>query len=172
MEEELKIYDGWLRNFEKTDKMYQEFYKDDVYYVNLHIIYINKSNEIEKVASKQILLQTPNFLSKKETIQILTTYSIDNNIRYNLLDILKCNITLDCDDIPHFLKNTNIEPSQILQTIKDMDDMKFEKTITMFQDLNDIIFIFNERNMSKKTKRNFIHKISNHKKTIKLRPSL
>ena len=30
-----KLDDEWINNFEKTDKLYQEFYKDDVYYINL-----------------------------------------------------------------------------------------------------------------------------------------
>ena len=44
-----KLNDDWIVNFEKTDKLYQDFYKDDLYYINLKIIYINRNNEIEKV---------------------------------------------------------------------------------------------------------------------------
>ena len=47
LDEELN--DEWINNFEKTDKFYQEFYKDELYYINLKFVYINKSNEIEKI---------------------------------------------------------------------------------------------------------------------------
>ena len=44
-----KLNDDWINNFEKTDKLYQDFYKDDVYYANLQFIYLNRSNEIDKI---------------------------------------------------------------------------------------------------------------------------
>ena len=30
--------DEWINNFNKIDKLYKDFYKDDLYYVNLKII--------------------------------------------------------------------------------------------------------------------------------------
>lgn len=41
--------DDWICNFEKNDKLYKDFYKDDVYFINLHIVYVNKNYEIEKL---------------------------------------------------------------------------------------------------------------------------
>ena len=29
--------DEWINEFEKTDKLYQDFYKDDLYYINLKL---------------------------------------------------------------------------------------------------------------------------------------
>ena len=43
-----ELNDEWINNFEKTDKLYQDFYKDDLYYVNLKFVYLkvlNLSNE-------------------------------------------------------------------------------------------------------------------------------
>ena len=51
-----KLNDDWIVNFEKTDKLYQDFYKDDLYYINLKIIYINRNNEIEKVKQESFLM--------------------------------------------------------------------------------------------------------------------
>ena len=34
--------DEWIVHFEKTDKLYEHFYKDDVYYINVRVIYINR----------------------------------------------------------------------------------------------------------------------------------
>ena len=42
MENEYKLDDEWINNFEKSDQLYKDFYTDDVYYTNLHLIYINK----------------------------------------------------------------------------------------------------------------------------------
>ena len=44
-----ELNDDWINNFEKTDKLYQDFYKDDLYYVNLKFVYLNRENEIEKI---------------------------------------------------------------------------------------------------------------------------
>ena len=44
-----KLDDEWIKKFDNNDKLYHEFYKDDLYYVNLRIIYINRDNEIEKL---------------------------------------------------------------------------------------------------------------------------
>ena len=33
-DENNKLDDDWINNFEKTDELYQDFYKDDLYYIN------------------------------------------------------------------------------------------------------------------------------------------
>ena len=63
----------------------------------------------------------------------------------------------------------------ILTVIKNIDAIKFEKSINMLQDLNDIIFLFYEKSTElKKKDPNTITKkidlsINNKKKTIKKR---
>jgi hypothetical protein len=44
-----KLNDDWINNFEKTDKLYQDFYRDDLYYINLKFLYVNRENFIEKI---------------------------------------------------------------------------------------------------------------------------
>ena len=55
-----KLDDDWINNFENTDKLYKDFYKDDLYYVNLRVIYINRENEIEKLKQESFLMSKPN----------------------------------------------------------------------------------------------------------------
>jgi hypothetical protein len=104
-----ELNDEWINNFEKTDKLYQDFYKDDLYYVNLNFVYVNRENEIEKINQESFLMSSPNYISREEIIQILKGSSIDNNKRYSLLSILKYNITLDADEIKNFLLYSNEE---------------------------------------------------------------
>ena len=66
-----KLNDEWINNFEKTDKLYQDFYKDDLYYVNLKFVYVNRENEIEKINQESFLMSNPNYISREEIIQIL-----------------------------------------------------------------------------------------------------
>ena len=48
----------------------QDFYKDDLYYVNLKFIYVNRENEIEKINQESFLMSNPNYISREEIIQI------------------------------------------------------------------------------------------------------
>ena len=169
-----ELNDEWINNFEKTDKLYQDFYKDDLYYVNLKFIYVNRENEIEKMNQESFLMSSPNYISREEIIQILKGSAIDNNKRYSLLSILKYNILLDADDIKNFLLHSDKERNY-LNIVKNIDAISFEKSISMFQDLNDLIFIFYEKSEELKkidpnnvTKKIYLRSKIN-KKTIKKR---
>jgi hypothetical protein len=142
-----KLNDDWINNFEKNDKLYQDFYKDNVYYTNIDIIYINNENEIEKIKQESFLMSVENCITRDELIGLLKKNSIDNNKRYSLMSILKYNITLEDNDIKNFLLSTNSSDynEHFLTINKHIDTIKFEKTINMFQDLNNIYFIFYEK---------------------------
>jgi hypothetical protein len=142
-----KLNDDWINNFEKNDKLYQDFYKDNVYYTNIDIIYINNENEIEKIKQESFLMSVENCITRDELIGLLKKNSIDNNKRYSLMSILKYNITLEDNDIKNFLLSTNSSDynEHFLTINKHIDTIKFEKTINMFQDLNNIYFIFFEK---------------------------
>jgi hypothetical protein len=171
MENELN--DDWINTFDKTDKLYQEFYKDDLYYINLKLLYVNRDNQIEKIKEESLLLSVPNLISREEILQILKKSTNDGNRRYSLLSILRYNITLDADDIKNFLINQP-EERNFLTTIHNIDKIPFEKTIHMMQDLNDLILIFYEKSDELKkvdsnncTKKVYLRSLSSKKKTIK-----
>ena len=142
-----KLNDDWISKFEKNDKLYQDFYKDNVYYTNIDFIYINKENEIEKIKQESFLMSVENCITRDELIGLLKRNSIDNNKRYSIMSILKYNINLEDDDIKNFLLSTNSSDynQHFLTVNKHIDIIKFEKTINMFQDLNNIYFIFYEK---------------------------
>jgi hypothetical protein len=146
MSEEL-LNDNWLINFEKTDKLYEDFYKDDVYYTNITFIYINKDNEIEKISEESFLLSKPNFILREEIIGMLKKTLCDNQRKYTLFSILKYNITLAPENIRDYLfySHNENDNDNYLTIIKNIDTIFFEKTINTFQDLNDVFFIFCEK---------------------------
>jgi hypothetical protein len=170
----IELNDDWITDFEKTDKLYQDFYRDDLYYINLKLIYVNRANEIEKIKQESFLMSIPNFISREEILQILKNSSQDNEINYSLLSILRYNNTLEVDDIKNFIMYPN-EDTNFLTIIKNIDTISFEKTINMFHDLNDLILIFYEKsqelkkiNPNNSTKKIYIRSNTN-KKTIKKR---
>jgi hypothetical protein len=167
--------DEWIVHFEKTDKLYEHFYKDDVYYINVRVIYINRENEIDKIKHESLLMKNVNKISREEVIQLLKKNSTDNNRLYTLLAILRYNINLEPDEVKHYVTyGGNIE--KYLSIIKNIDTITFDKTINMFQDLNDLIFIFYEKsnelkkpNDYNRTKKIYLNSLNTNKKTIKKR---
>ena len=169
-----ELNDDWINKFDKMDKLYEDFYKDDLYYTNLKFIYINRNNEIEKINQESFLMTTPNKILREEILQILKKSLIDNNRKYSLLSILKYNVTLDVDDIKNYLLYSN-ENKDFLTIVKHIDEITYEKTISMLQDLNDLIFLFYEKskeiqktNPNSSTKKIHLHS-NTHKNTIKKR---
>ena len=170
-----ELNDDWIYNFEEKDKLYKDFYKDNLCYVNIDFIYINKNNEIEKIKQEPFLMSEQNSITRDELIGLLKRNSIDNDKRYSLLSILKYNITLDSDDIKNFLTASDLSHyNELFLTInKHIDTIFFEKTINKFQDLNNLYFIFYEKNddakkrdLNNATKRIYLGILTN-KKTIK-----
>ena len=116
-------------------------------------------------------MSTPNCICREEIIEILIKSSLEDNRKYSLLSILKYNITLEPDEIKHYLSDYS---SNYLNIVKNIDTIYFEKTINMFHDLNDIIIIFYEKSNELKefdpknsTKRIYIRSLNSKKKTIK-----
>lgn len=165
--------DEWINEFNKTDKLYEDFYKDDLYYINLRVIYVNRENEIDKITHESYLMKNPNKILNEEILEILKKNSIDNDRRYTLLSILRYNINLEPDDIKNYLKDG--ENKDYLSVIKNIDTITFERTINMFHDLNDLILIFYEKSKELKkhvnnlTKKIYLRSLSSNRKTIKKR---
>jgi hypothetical protein len=170
--EKEKLDNKWIIEFEKKDKLYQDFYTDDLYFINLNFIYIQKNMEIEKTREETFFMKTPNIISREEIIDLLKKNALDGNNKYSIFSLLKFNFSLKPEDLHFFLKNSNNKyNSEFLTSIKHIDTIVFEKTINMFQDLNTLYFIFIEKSLqltidNKKalTKKIYLHLLK-HKKT-------
>ena len=70
-----------------------------------------------------------------------------NQIKYSLLSILKFNIDIEPIHLSTFLRNKNKNVgSPFLQSVKNIDTIKFDKSISMFHDINDLLIIFHKKN--------------------------
>jgi hypothetical protein len=167
--EQNTLDDSWINEFEKNDNPYNDFYKDNIFTVNINIFYINKDNEIEKVSEEVFLMQTQNIISREEIIGIIKKNSIMNDNNYSLLSIIKYNIILNPQDITTFLKTSKIDyyNDYFFTTLKHIDTIYFEKTINMFQDLNTLFIIFYEKDKNNES----ANSIKNNTKKIYLRNS-
>jgi hypothetical protein len=169
-----ELNDDWLHCFDKVDELYKDFYKDNVYYVDIKILYVNRQNEIEKIKGSPFLMSRPNCICREEMLEILKKCSLEDNRKYSILSILRYNILLEPDEVKQYLHTPS--DRNYLNIIKNIDAVYFEKTISMFQDLNDIILIFYEKSNELKetdpnncTKRIYFNSLNCKKKTIKKR---
>lgn len=148
------IDSSWLEEFENLDKEYKDYYTEELVTIKIHCIYINKNNEIERVIEDKIILKTPGLLYKEEIVSIIKHGSICNQVKYSLLYILKYNINLEPIYLKTFLRNKALLKdigSPFLQSVKNIDAIKFDKCISMFHDLNDLFIIFYDKNKDKLT---------------------
>lgn len=159
----------WLQEFQNLDNEYKNYYTEELSFIRIHSIYLNINSEIKKISEEKILLKNAGILQKEELLSIIKHNSFSNNIKYSLLSILKFNINIEPVHLNNFLRNKdkNIGTS-FLQSIKNIDTIKFDKSISMFHDINNILIIFHQKKISKDnnlTKKIFIN--SNTKQKTK-----
>lgn len=165
-----ELDDSWIRDFENIEKKYKFFYKEDIRFIKIHFIYINDDFSMEKIKETKLTLTTPNFLSKEEMISLIKHNNVENHVKYSLFSILKYNIDLDADLLKPFLKSGSSRDPQFefLTSVCNINSITFKPSIYMFQDLNELLFLFSKSPLNKntlnKTKRVFIR---SRNKTIK-----
>jgi hypothetical protein len=156
---------SWLNEFEKIDKEYNTYYTEDLLFVRVNYVYVNTFQEITNLGEDKYIFKTPNVLTKEDLIGLIKRNNIVNNKKYSLLSILKYNINIEPHNLKTFFRSKNKHIGQTyLQSVKHIDNIVFDKTISMFQDLNNIMIIFIEKDTS--TDRNKSNNLYNVTKRI------
>ena len=155
----------WINEFSEKEKDFQIFYKDNINYIRVYVLYVNKEKCLDKVKEKNMYLETKNKISKTELKNTINSYRKSEKVPYKLISILKHNIDIEPDDVSRSLKDDFIY--NYTDSLSTIDNIDFNKSITMFEDLNSIFLIFYEtdkeslKNTTKRVK--FKHK-QTHKK--------
>jgi len=159
----IQLDNQWIEEFEKTDKGYEIFYKEDVQYIRIHCIYIDSTDSIQKITEEKVFVNNSNTISRDEILGLLKKNSVTEKRKYNISSILKYNIDLEPVEITDFLK----KDYNFLSVIKNIDTIPLNQTINMFQDLNTLFIIFYEKEENKQSKMSQTRKIylQSHKKT-------
>jgi len=136
----------WIEEFNKTEEEFKNYYCEDLTFIKVHYVYINVSNEINMIKQEKILLKMPNILTREELLHIIKQNSFINNEKYSLFGILKYNINIEPINLKYLLKykNTQNVNSPFLTSIKNIDNIKFDKSISMFHDINELCIIFHQ----------------------------
>ena len=140
---------SWLQEFQKIDKNGIGYYTtENLLFIKVHYIYVNEKQEITNLYEEKYLFKKPNVLPKEDLIGLIKRNTMINSKKYSLFSILKYNINVEPHNLKTFFKaknpnqpnNNNVD--SYLQSIKNIDDVFFDKSIAMFHDLNDLIIIF------------------------------
>jgi hypothetical protein len=134
---------SWLNDFEATDKDYNSYYKEDLSFIRINYIYINNENEIVNIFEDKCLFKTPGILSRDELIGLIKRNTIHNEIKYSLLSLLKYNINFEPINLKAFLRSSDKNIGNIyLQSITNIDTIRFDQSISLFHDINNLFIIF------------------------------
>ena len=111
---------SWIKEYEEKDNIKKIFYKNKVNKINIHTLYINTNNEIDKSYREKIELKKNNVLSKEELIFLIKD-KIEPSNTSNKISLSKAKYKL----LSILLYNNTLEPHNILE----IDDTNYLKSI-------------------------------------------
>ena len=154
---------NWIVQFKEEERNYNDFYKEPVKKIKIFLLYVNRNNEIEHVYNDKCELSENSILKREIIVNFIKEYQLIYAIHYKLLSLLKYNINLDINEINDFLIE-DIDSNRFITSEKYLNDIHFEDTIQMFQDLNSLFFVFyEEKNKMNQTKRIIFSHSAQHK---------
>jgi len=127
----------WITEFEEEDKLYEDFYKEDLSAINLIFLYVN-NNELINVYEDTYILNN-NMITKNELIYIIRKKSIKNSIKYRLHSILKYNFVAEPEEI---IKKNFLLKTSYLRSLSSINDIYWEQCISFMHDLNSLYIIY------------------------------
>ena len=155
---------SWIDDYKKAESAYNDFYKEPVNTVTLYLLYVNKDNELDHCHTDKCVVSEDGYIKRDVILSFIKRYKL----RYKLLSLIKYNIDLEPTDIHDFLyEDMTDSDKRFITSEKYLNDIRFDKSIHMFQDMNALFFIFYEEhhkteNNNALTKR---VKLSSHCKT-------
>ncbi len=151
--EDEKLDTEWIDDFKKKECMYNDFYKEPVTSISIFLLYIDKNNELEHLNTDKCLLSDDGSIKRDVIISFIKRYQHFISTNYKLLSLIKYNINLEPSDIYDFVnEDINISDKRFIQSEKYLNDIHFDESIHMFQDLNALFFIFYEEKSSKQSR--------------------
>lgn len=161
----------WIEDYEDEEKCYTLFYPEKTSEIKVNMLYVNKTNELEKIREKMLYLFRENEIKKEDLIKLITENNRIDKIKYKLTSIVIYNVTLTHPEMKHFL--TSPEKYDFITSLRNIEDCQLEPSVNCLQGLNNVYIIFTEEDKEKKqmlanTKRvkfNLLHNKTRRRKT-------
>ena len=143
---------AWIDEFNKEEKKYNEFYKQEINGIRIVLFFINENNELFSSKKYNARLEN-NMITKNQILNILKNNISYNNSSYTSSFILKFNIDLDPENIENFIERPN--QFNFLTPEHYMTDIHLSKTSKSLQPLNTLYVLmkkrrFNNNNFTKR----------------------
>ena len=152
LDEEPPLDTSWIDSLKKAESIYNDFYKEPVHSITVFLLYVNKENELEHIHTDKCLLSEDGMIKRDIILSFIKQYQLLFTVHYKLLSLLKYNINLEPVDINEFIEeDTFMSEKRFLSSEKYLNDIHFEESIQMFQDMNALFFIFYEEKDKDKT---------------------
>lgn len=143
----------WIHDFEE----YDEFYKDNVHTIELHILYIDETKTLVDYIKEPYSIQE-NILTKEQLIYTIKKHIIYHNQKYRLLSVLQYNFCIENEDVVDFIKNVGVgvgvdgktHDNTIHPSLYEVyftrhtgiEDIKWKPTIPFFKNVNALYIIY------------------------------
>jgi len=156
----------WIKEYKDIEELYSDFYKEELTVVSVYFLYINRNSELFHI-KKDIIDLSNNILEKDIIISILKKNMIFNKNKYRPISILKYNLTISPQDVEYYTNNAN--KFSFLESEKKIRDIKFNNSISLFNDINGIYFVLHEQwdSRNHKTKKVYLKRKLKKKRTRK-----
>ena len=138
------IDDSWIKEFKKREDIYNDFYKEETNSIKLFFLYVNTSNTLESIKTDSLILEEKGVVTKDQLVSLIKKNQRNNSIKYRLLSLIKFNIDVEPNDILTFIEGGDSNSNNFTTSEKYLDDIKFQDTICMLQDLNSLFLVFYE----------------------------
>lgn len=139
-----ELDNDWIDEFKKKEESYNDFYKEKVEHIKLFFLYTGSTNVLETIKKDSIVLDKDGILKKDIIIALIKHNQLYNSIKYKLLSLIRFNIDIEPDEINNFVYKDNTDINKFITSEKYLNDIKYSNTISIFQDLNCLYFIFYE----------------------------
>ena len=162
MEDKEELDITWINDIEDIEKDNDIFYKEKINEITLIFLYIN-NNEVENTKKDYFDLKTPGVLSKENLIELINKNKINNSIKYSLSSLLKFNINIEPENIKNFVIDNDIKNYNTLffSKIKNIDDIKWNDSISMFENLNTLYFVYTIKKSNNSSTKKVVFKKQN-----------
>ena len=158
------IEDEWINKIYEKEKELDKYYKNDVLFICLNIVYVDVYKNIFKIKKENIKINH-NFLSKQDILNIIEKNKKLCKKEFKIFSICKYNFNIEIDNINKY--NSNKYDDNFFQSLKSIKDIYWCKTIPVFKRLNSLYLFFIEKSHNKTEKNKQKNKQKN--KTRKLR---
>jgi hypothetical protein len=135
--------DSWVTEFKELDKDYAQFYKEKVQSIDLIFLYVNANREVVVAKKRPFILDLNARVDKSNLLKIIHSSEICEGVSYRLASLAKFNFTIEPDEV---ISLDTIDGEDYFHAQKYIGDIYFSDTITLFQDVNALFLIFNEKN--------------------------